>query len=470
MNSFLKKARRTLIGSRAFYATVLSIVVPMVIQNGISNFVNLLDNLMVGALGDAEMSGVAIANQLVFVFNLCIFGGLSGAGIYGAQFFGAGDIKGLRDTFRIKLMMSAGLLAAATVIFVGFGDALIALFLKGDGDAAMAESMLHWAKQYLMIMLVGMPAFALSQSYAGTLRETGNTRLPMVASVAAVFTNVVFNYLLIFGKFGFPRMGVAGAALATVISRYVELAIIVVLVHRNSHKHTFIRGAYRTLRVPGHLLRDVLKVGAPLLANEALWSIGMSTLTAVYSLSGLTVVSALSITSTISNLFNVVFLSMGNAVSVMVGQALGADDYKGAKATVWKLIFFSVCTCFVMGGLLIILSPFIPRLYKGVTQTVRDMASGMLVLSACAMPLHAFAHCSYFTLRSGGKTIITFLFDSGYTWAISVPVALLLVKVVGAPILWTYGTVQMMDVIKCVIGFALLKKGVWIQNIAKAHA
>ena len=470
MGSFLKKARRTLIGSRAFYATVLSILVPMVIQNGITNFVSLLDNLMVGALGDAEMSGVAIANQLVFVFNLCIFGGLAGAGIYGAQFYGAGDMKGLRDTFRIKIMMSFVLLAVAFAVFIGFGDQLIAMFLKGDGDQAMAESMLHWAKKYLMIMLVGMPAFALSQSYAGTLRETGNTRLPMIASISAVATNAVFNYVLIFGKFGFPRLGVAGAAWATVLSRYVELTVIVVLVHKNSDKNAFIRGAYRTMRVPKHLLRDVLKVGAPLLANEALWSIGMSTLTAIYSLSGLTVVSALSITSTISNLFNVVFLSMGNAVSVMVGQALGADDYKGAKATVWKLIFFSVCTCFVMGTLLIVSSPYIPRLYSAVTQAVRDMASSMLVLSACAMPLHAFAHCSYFTLRSGGKTVITFLFDSGYTWVISVPVAFLLVKVIAAPILWTYGTVQMMDFIKCVLGFILLRKGVWIQNIAKKHA
>ena len=148
----------------------------------------------------------------------------------------------------------------------------------------------------------------------------------------------------------------------------------------------------------------------------------------------------------------------------------GADDYKGAKATVWKLMFFSICTCLVMGTLLILLSPYIPRLYSGVTQDVRSMASSMLVLSACAMPLHAFAHCSYFTLRSGGKTVITFLFDCGYTWVISVPVAFLMVTVVGAPILWTYGTVQLADIIKCVFGFVLLRKGVWIQNIAKAHA
>jgi len=361
-------------------------------------------------------------------------------------------------------------LTVCFAVFIGLGETLIGLFLQGDGDVDMAAQMLGWGKTYLMIMLFGLPAFALSQSYAGTLRETGETKLPMMASVAAVITNAAFNYILIFGKFGFAPMGVSGAALATVISRYVELVIIVVAVHRNDDKYTFIRGAYRSMHVPGRLLKDVLKVGAPLLANEALWSIGMSTLTAIYSMCGLTVVSALSINSTISNLFNVVFLSMGGAVSVMVGQALGADDYDGARSTVWKLITFSVASSVLMGTLMTLLSPYIPRLYSGVTDDVRRMASGMLVLSACSMPLHAFAHSSYFTLRSGGKTVITFLFDCVYTWVVCVPIALLLVKVVGAPILWIYGTIQFIDIVKCVIGFVLIRKGVWIQNIAKVHA
>jgi len=470
MNAFLKKARRTLIGDRKFYAAVLAILVPVIIQNGVTSFVGLLDNLMVGALGDAEMSGVAIANQLVFIFNLCIFGGLAGAGIYGAQFCGAGDIHGLRATFRIKLMMSLVLVAIWFIIFIGFGDALIGLFLRGEGEAMMAEQMLHHGKNYLMIMLAGLPAFALSQSYAGTLRETGETKLPMIASVSAVVANAVFNYVLIFGKFGFPAMGVGGAALATVISRYVELAVVALAVHRNASRFTFINGVYRSMRVPGRLLKDVVKVGAPLLANEALWSIGMSTLTAIYSLCGLTVVSALSINSTISNLFNVVFFAMGNAVSVMVGQALGADDYDGARATVWKLIFFGVTSAVVMGLLMIIASPYVPRLYGGVTEEVRSMATSLLVLTACANPLHSFAHCSYFTLRSGGKTVITFLFDCVYTWVVCVPLALVLVKVMNAPILLTYGAVQMIDIVKCVLGYVLIRKGVWIQNIAKKHA
>ncbi len=465
MSSLMKKARRTLIGDRAFYATVLAIIVPVIIQNGISNFVNLLDNLMVGALGDAQMSGVSIANQLVFIFNLAVFGGLAGPGIFGAQFYGAGDIGGLRHTFRIKLLESLFLLALAFTALIGFSEPLISLFLQGDGDPAMARDMLRNGQSYLTVILLGLPAFALTQCYAGTLREMGETRLPMIASVAAVLTNAVFNYLLIFGKLGLPRLEVVGAAAATVISRYVELTIVVVFTHKHHERFTFIEGAYKTLRVPAPLLRKVLRMGAPLLANEVLWSIGVSTLTAAYSLCGLTVVSALSITFTISNLFNSIYFSMGTAVSVMVGQDLGAGRFSRAKADVWRLIAFAVAQAVAMGLLLILFAPLIPRAYSGVTEDVRRTATRLLTVTAFIMPLNSFAHCTYFTLRSGGKTIITFLFDSGYTWAISVPLALLMVRVARADVILAYAVVEGANFIKCVLGFFFVRSGKWIQNL-----
>ena len=471
MASFLQKARRTLIGDKAFYRMVLAIIVPVIIQTSISNFVNLLDNLMVGALGDAQMSGVSIANQLIFVFNLAVFGGLAGPGIFGAQFYGAGDVEGLRHTFRIKLLESIFLLAVAFAAILGFGKPLITLFLQGDGSPELAASMLDNGHDYLMVILIGLPAFALTQCYAGTLREMGETRVPMIASVAAVATNAVFNYLLIFGKLGLPRLEVVGAAAATVISRYVELAIVMVFTHKRRARFTFIQGAYRSLRVPVPLLRKVLRMGAPLLLNEVLWSIGMSTLTAIYSLCGLVVVSALSITFTISNLFSSVYMSLGTAVSVMVGQALGAGDFERAKSDVWKLMAFSIAGAVGMGILLILFAPLIPRAYSGVTAEVRGIATRLLIITACAMPLYSFAHCSYFTLRSGGKTMITFLFDSGYTWAISVPLALLMVQVVHADIVVVYAVVESANIVKCMAGFLLVRSGKWIQNLTQVvHA
>ena len=465
--SGIRDLRQKFIGNRAFYRIVFAIIVPMIIQNSVSNFVNLLDNIMVGQLGTAQMSGVAITNQLIFVVNLCLFGGLSGPGIYGAQFFGAGDMEGLRNTFRIKLWMAAAILLVASGAFIGWGDRLIAVFLTGEGDPADAASMLVHAKSYLNIILLGLPAFAMTQCYAGTLRETGETVIPMKAGIAAVLTNLCGNWLLIFGNLGFPALGVEGAAIATVISRFVELGIIVLASHRVS-RFECMRGVYRTLRVPSRLLKSVLKKGMPLLINEGFWSLGMATLTQTYSLRGLAVLAGLNIASTISNLFNVVFLSMGNAVAVMAGQALGANDMERARSDVWKLMFFGVATCVIIGGIMAVFSPFFPGIYKTETY-VHALASRFILTSACLMPFIVIAHCSYFTLRSGGSTFITFLFDSVFTWAFHIPYALFLVNLTNLDIMILYPLCAGAEILKSMIGLILVKKGVWIRNIVSAR-
>ena len=213
--------KRYIFGDRKFYKMVFAIVIPIIIQNTITSFVSLLDNIMVGQLGTEQMSGVAIANQLLFIFQICIFGGISGASIYGAQFFGAKDYESMRATMRFKLYICLGIFLIAMVAFLTMGGPLISLFLSGgDSPEAVAET-LSAGRSYLLIMLVGILPFAVAQAYTATLREAGETMLPMVSGVVAVIVNMVFNYILIFGHFGAPQMGVRGAAVATVISRYV---------------------------------------------------------------------------------------------------------------------------------------------------------------------------------------------------------------------------------------------------------
>lgn len=459
------KIRNNLIGDRKFYATVFSLLLPIIVQNAISNFVNLLDNIMIGQVGTPQMSGVAIANQLIFVFNLTVFGGLSGAGIFGAQFFGAGDHEGLRNTVRFKLWTAAVILVAATIIFLTFGDQLISLYLTGDGDASERAAMLEYSRSYLNIMLWGLFPFTLSQVYGGTLRETGETMLPMKASLAGVFTNLCLNYILIYGKLGFPALGVEGAAIATVISRFVELAIIVVYVHKHKGRFHFIEGLYRTIRIPKSFAFKIIKKGMPLLLNELLWAMGMTTLTQILSTRGLNVVAGLNISSTITNLFNVVVFSMGTAVAVMVGQALGANDIPRAKQSAWKLIFFNVCVCIVVGGLLAALSPVIPNILYKTTDDVRKLATRFMLTSAMYMSFNAVAHCAYFTIRSGGKTFITFLFDSVYTWAILVPYTYVLTHFTPLDIMVLYPICCLPDVLKCIIGIVIVKAGHWAQNM-----
>ena len=461
------KFKRKFVGDRAFYRAVFAIIIPIIIQNSVSNFVNLLDNIMVGQLGTAQLSGVAITNQLLFVFNLCVFGGLSGPGIFGAQFFGAGDLEGLRNTFRIKLWVAAAIILVALGVFIGFGDQLIVGYLTGEGEAAMADGILKSAKEYLAIMLFGLLPFALTQCYAGTLREAGETVLPMAASLAAVLTNLIGNWLLIFGNLGFPTLGVQGAAVATVLSRFVELAIIFLGTHKST-RYGYMRGAYRTLRVPAKLLRAVMKKGMPLLINEAFWSMGVATLMQIYSVRGLMVLSGLNISSAINNLFNVVFISMGNAVAVMIGQALGANDMQRARGDVWRLMAFSVFSCVVIGGIMAALSPLFPRLYN-TDEGARLLAARFILTGACIMPINAIAHCCYFTLRSGGSTIVTFLFDSVYSWAIHIPFALFLVYGTSLDIMLLFPLCQAAEVVKSAIGLFLVKKGVWIRNIVSGH-
>lgn len=455
---------RKFIGDKSFYKMVLAIAVPIMIQNGITNFVGLLDNIMIGQIGTEQMSGVAIVNQLFFVYNLCLFGGVSGAGIFTAQYFGQKNEEGIRQTVRFKIWMVIVITALTVALFLTSGSTLIELYLQGEGTAESAASTLYYGEQYLWIMLIGLPPFMMVQVYASTLRECGQTVLPMKAGVVAVFVNLILNYILIYGKFGFPALGVQGAALATIISRYVEAAIVLIHTHRHKTENPFVNGLYASLKVPGALTGKILVKGSPLLFNETLWAAGMAMLAQCYSVRGLNVVAALNISNTINNVFNIVFIALGDSVAIIVGQLLGAGKMAEARDTDNKMIAFSVFCCTCVAAVMLLMAPFFPMLYN-TNAEARELAKYFIMITAIFMPQNAFLHASYFTLRSGGKTIITFLFDSVFIWCISVTIAFTLSHFTTLPVIAIYTLVQIGDWIKCLIGFILVKKGVWLQNI-----
>ncbi len=457
--------RQHLLDNRAFYRKTLSIALPIIVQNGITNFVSLLDNIMVGQIGTAQMSGVSIVNQLLFVFNLCIFGATSGAGIFTAQYFGSGDQKGVRYTFRFKVIAGLLLTAFGISVFLLAGEPLISLYLKGEGNPQDAIYSLQYGKKYLLVMLWGLPAFSLTNAYAGTLRESNQTMVPMIAGIVAVLTNLGLNYVLIFGRFGFSAMGVQGAALATVISRYVELAIVAGWVHLNSEKNPFICGAFRSLHIPGRLLKQIMLKGMPLLINEALWSVGIATQSQIYSTISLNVVAAQNISNTLYNLGSVVFLSLGNVVAIIMGQMLGANRPKEEiRDANRKLITIDVLSCLLFGGIVIALSGVFPKLYN-TEPAIRQLATSLIIISACFMPFNAYAHATYFTLRAGGKTITTFLFDSCFVWVICIPVIYCLSRFTNLSILPIFAICHCLELIKCLIGSLMLHSGSWIRNI-----
>ena len=456
--------RDRLIGDRAFYQKVVKITVPILVQNVITNFVNLLDNVMVGRLGTELMSGVAIVNQLLFIFNICVFGGISGAGIFAAQYKGKGDMDGVRHSFRFKLLLALGLSAIFILVYAFFGGYFISLFIH-EGKEALDLALTQEAGQsYMLVMLFSLVPFAFSQCYSSTLKETGETVLPMKAGIAAVAVNFCLNYILIFGKLGMPALGVVGAAIATLIARVVECLIVIIWTHRNREKEPWGVGLYRSLRIPKELVGKIARKALPLMLNEVLWSIGLTTMNQCYSTRGLEAVSANNIASTISNLFFCAIFAFGNAISIIVGHRLGAGELEKAREEDTKLIFCSVATCFVVGGIMAILAPYIPLLYN-VSDGVRSLATGILWVVAIMQPFHGFTNCAYFTLRSGGQTVITFIFDAVFMWVLSIPMALCLSRFTDLPLLPLFIAVTALDLIKCFFGAVLLKKGVWLRNL-----
>ena len=456
------------IGDRAFYKMALILVIPVIVQNTVTNFVNLLDNVMVGSLGTAHMSGVSIANHLMFVFNLSIFGALSGAGIYGAQLAGAKDWSGFRETLRFRLYVSIAITGLAAIIFTTWPVQLLSLYLAGEGNPADSAAMLDYGIRYLRIMLWGLVPFALSQSYSSALREAGETVLPMRATIIAVFVNLFFNYVLIFGKLGFPAMGVEGAALGTVISRVAELLVVAVVAHRNLDRFLFLQGLYRSARIGKNLARNIMVKGMPLFVNEFLWSSGMATMTQILSTTGLAVVGALNIAYTFTNLFGVFFFSFGTAVAILVGQSLGAGDEELAKAQVWKLMFFAVSIASVLGVILAITAGWITQIYNTEVE-VRRLAAAFMQATALCMPFNAIANCSYFAIRSGGKTLLTMAFDSIYVWAVCVPYTYALVAFTGLGIEAIYPLSQVVHPLKAILGLVMVSSGRWARNLVSDH-
>lgn len=453
------------IGSKDFYKSTLAIALPIMIQNFITNLVSMLDNLMVGALGTEPMSGVSIDNQLIFIYNLAIFGIISGAGIFTAQFHGKADTDGIRYTLRYKMISAVTICAAAVGIIMVFKNQLISLYLHESESTGSIEATLNFAEQYIKIILWGFLPFAVAQVFAGTLRETGETVAPMIMGFIAVFTNCILNYILIFGKFGAPALGVRGAAIATVVSRYTECICIIIYTIKKKQRFEYIDGSFRSLHIPRNLAWQITLKATPLLLNEFFWSLGISLLSMGYSLHGINVVAGYSISSTVMNLFNIAFLSLGSSIGIIVGKQLGAGSFDEAVDTVRKMMVFCVAVSVFVSFLVFLSGDFVTTLYK-TNQESKNYAAYFIRVSGFLLPFISISNASYFTLRSGGKTWITVLFDSVFVMCISVPAVFLLYRT-GLDIHIIFPLVQSLEILKATFGIILLRKRLWVNNIVE---
>ena len=463
MNESVLSFKDKYFGDKNFYKMTLTIAIPIIIQNLLTNLVSMADNIMVGQLGTNQMSGVAIINQLFFVFNLLVFGGMSGAGLFSAQYFGQKNHNGVRNVFRMKILIGITIIAISISVMIFLHEPLINMFLHEGSSSGNIQETFNYAKNYLYIMVIGIAPFVISNCYNTTLKESGQTVVPMKAGVLAVVFDVVLNYIFIFGKLGFPAMGVVGAAIATVISRFVECGYLVIYTHIHSNDYPFIKHCLDILSLEVRSLFHK-HTGAPLMLNEFLWAGGLTLQTQALSTKGLATVGGLNICNTIGNISNCIFVTMGTTIAIVVGQLLGAGKLKEAKVTATRMAAFSLLISFGMIIILGLLGPVFPHFYN-TTDEIRELATKFIWAVAAATPFISLSNSEYFILRSGGKTIITFLFDSCFVCLVNVPVAMCLTKFTAIHIVGIFFLVNMLEGIKALIGFIMVKKDIWLNTI-----
>lgn len=461
------KRIRKYTADREFYRMAAQIALPIMMQGSIYNLIELLNNIMVGRVSTVQMNGVAIVNQLFFVFYSCVSGIFAGIGVFTAQFSGKNDSDGVRYTFRFKLLTSL-VLSGATILLLGIGGrALVWSYLRGEGLAQDAEASLAYGLGYLRIMLFGVLPYALINVYSSTLRELGETRVPMAACVLSMLVSLVLHYAFIFGMGGIPAMGCYGAALATLAARLVELLGVAGWTHCNPGKNTFIKGAYRSLYIPGWLALRIVQKSAPFALNQFLWSFGVAAQTQCYSVRGLHVVGANNIVSALSSLIIVAANAIGNTARIVIGHMMGRSEDPGQIRDVYRkfigLCFAtSLCVALVYG----LAGQYFPLLYN-TSGEVRQLASVFIRISAVILPFTSYLTVVSGVLHSGGNAGLNLIFDTVFIWTACVAPVYALVHFTELSIVWVYGICQSMEMLKTVLGITIIQKGRWIQNVVE---
>ena len=453
------EAMKKIFADKKFYKRVLIIAFPIILQQLLTSSVQLVDNLMVGTLGELAIGAVSVVNQLYFVVIIVTFGAMGGAGIYSAQYFGSKQFTQLKQTFRFKLLIALFLSAFAIIIFTLFGEAFIRMFTDNP-------TTIRWGLKYLNIAKWVMIPMSISTAISSTFREIGITKPLLYIAVVAIFSNVILNYLLIFGNFGFPRLGIEGAAIATLVSRVIEFSLLLILLVVKGK--AFNTNIFKIFKIDKILLKVIIITAIPLVINEFLFSFGQTVFMQSYATRGDNALAAINITNAISQLVFITFGGIGTAVAVFIGNTLGENKLKEAKENSKKIFAFAIVFAIILGVILFILSFFILNLYEISTET-ENIARFNIRVNAIMIPIISMYISLYFTLRSGGDTRSTMIMDSGYIWVIQVPVVLLLSRLTNLGVIYLYLIIQVLEIPKVLIAYSRYKKEFWLRNLAQEN-
>ena len=448
---------RAAIGDRVFLRRLLALALPIAFQNFLGTSLNMVDTLMIGQLGESSIAAVALGNQIYFLLILTLFGVGSGASIFAAQYWGNKDTRGVQQTYGLALCVALVAAAVFSGVTIFAGSWAIGLYSRDPVVVAAAA-------RYVGIVGFSYPATAISFISYSILRSIGRVRLPLFGTVSSLIVNVIGNYALIFGNFGFPALGITGAAIATLIARLVEVVVVLTAVRA---ARTPLAAAPRTLLAfdAAFVLRYA-KRAAPVLLNEIGWSLGITMYSVVYARMGTNVLAAYNIADTVARLTFVFFVGSGNAAAVLIGNAIGAGRLGTAhRYTVRLLTILPVGGVFT-GLVILSIAPFVPRAFA-ITPEVAGMVTAVLRVLAFVVVIKVLnMHIIVGILRSGGDTIFGAILEIGSLWIVGVSGAVVFGLVLGWPVHLVYLAAGFEELSKLILGLSRVRSGRWINRVA----
>lgn len=450
------KAGKAMAEDTAFIRKILVIGVPVALQGLLNTTVNLVDNLMIGALGENAIAAVGLANKVFFVFSLILFGTVSGAGILAAQYWGVRDMKNIRKVLGMSLLI--GVLAAVLFLVPSVGKPKLVMRIFSTSGATIALG-----ANYLIIAAISYPFTAVTNCYVAMLRAVNQVKAPVVISCITIVINITLNYILIFGKFGAPAMGVAGAALATLTARICETVILLLVVYLS--KSVVAAGLSDLFGYSKEFVIKFVRTAAPVICNEFMWGLGVTMYSLAYGRMGDNAVAAITIAQTIQDLLLVLFQGLGSATAVILGNALGAGELKTAERYARNAQTVQFLLSAVMMTLCITLRWKFIGLYSVSGEVASDISLCLIAFSLF-MPFKMYNYVNIVgILRSGGDTKYCLFLDCAGVWCIGIPFAFLGGLVWKLPIYLVYALVMTEEIFKLVLGHRRYRKKKWIRNL-----
>lgn len=443
----------------AFIPHLLHMALPIALQTLMMTSLNLADTFMVGQLGEVQIGAIALGNQIFFMLMLFQFGVGSGGAVFASQFWGRRDVAGVRRSLGLSLLFGIGGAVVFTAAAVGMPALLMSVFTND-------QQVIEEGVRYLRVVAASYVFTAVSLGYTHALRSVGDTRLPMYATGISITLNIVGNYILIFGKLGFPAMGVAGAALSTAIARFLEMAMILVVVYRRQGP------VAASIAELVDWSRDFVKrfVGraGPVVINEILWSTGFTMYTVVFGRMGTSYLAAYNISDTVGRLLLVVFISTAQATAVVIGNEIGAGRAREAHRMGQTIMHMAPFVSAVVGLIgFFVVAPLVPHLFE-VSAEVRVLVRQFLRLFSGVMVIKTVnLHVIVGILRGGGDTRYALAIDIIPLWGIGVPAAMITGLVLGLPAPVVYLALNFEELTRLVVGWRRVSSNVWIHDVTE---